>query len=264
MKRLAMCIICVICLVMSGCNGERPESGNPSTTVPPHQPDEPKVQWYALGDSITQGYYSYFDDEGKSHLRLSEKRCWAQLVADKKGWELTNLGMGGASYVHEGTVLQKTNARDYVDTIDFRGADLVTLAYGVNDWKYSMPLGSMEDDIATGGTLYSNMRYCIEKILADEPLAKIVVISPINCSRYGTEEGNWGIGYSFEENDTLEDICAAEEEICAYYGVEFVDMLHESVVNRKNAPMLLPDGVHPSLETHAQMAAELSSKINYS
>lgn len=172
--------------------------------------------------------------------------------------------MGGASFVRKGTVMQKLNAREYVDTIDFQGADLVTIAYGVNDWKYNMPLGSMEDDVAAGGTLYSNMRYCIEKILDDEPLAKIIVISPINCSRYGTEEGNWGLSYSFEQNGTLQDIFDAEKEICAYYGVEFVDMLHESVVNRKNAPILLPDGVHPSLETHAQLAAELSSKINYS
>lgn len=255
MKRLLSLCLCALVL-LAGCQAEVPQA---AVTEPPVEP----VRWYALGDSITQGFISYFDENGEAQLGLDEKRCWAQLVADKKGWDLTNYGVGGSGYVHPGTVLDKLSARDHVDTIDFAGVDLVTLAYGCNDWKYNMPLGSMADDVAAGGTIYSNMRYCIEKILKDEPLAKIVVISPINFVRYGTQEDNWGIGHEFEKNGTLEDIFNAEKEVCAYYGIEFVDMLHESVVNRLNAPELLPDGGHPSIEGHAQLAAELGMKINY-
>ena len=263
MKRIFIFLLCGV-LLMAGCQTKTDPVAvtEPSevTTVPAI--GEP-VCWYALGDSITQGFYSYFDENGVAQLGLDGKRSWAQLVADKNGWNLTNYGVGGSGYVHPGTVLDKLDARAHVDTIDFRGADLVTLAYGVNDWKYDMPLGSMDDNVAQGGTFYSNMRYCIEKIQSDEPLAKIIVISPINCNRYGSQEGNWGIGHTFPKNGTLEDIVNAEKEVCTYYGIEYVDLLHESVVNRVNAPYLLPDGVHPSLEAHAQLAAELAMKINY-
>jgi lysophospholipase L1-like esterase len=251
MRKMGAILIIIMCLLSYGCGTEADNAPNESTH-----------QLYALGDSITQGYYSYFDENGEAKLGLDEDRCWAQIVADRNGWTLTNLGVGGSGFVHPGTVLDKMDAREHVDTIDFSGADLVTISYGVNDWKYDMPLGSMEDDVATGGTFYSNMRYCIEKISSDEPLAKIVVISPINCCRYGTYEGNWGIGYAFENNGTLEDIFAAQKEICDYYGIEFIDMLHASTVNRLNAPELLPDGVHPSLEAHASLAEELAVKIN--
>lgn len=259
MKKVLCVLVCI--LLLTGC-GKR-EDGAQSQPLPT-EPTTPErtVRWYALGDSITQGFYSALE-AGESKLGLDPKRSWPQLVAQQQGWELTNYGVGGSGYVHPGTVLNKLNARDHVDTIDFSGVNLVTLAYGVNDWKYNMPLGSMTDDVTAGGTLYSNMRYCIEKILADEPLAKIVVISPINCNRYGSMDENWGIGHEFPQNGTLEDVASAEKEVCRYYGIEFVDLLHESVVNRFNAPHLLPDGVHPSPEAHAQLAAELVKKINY-
>lgn len=239
------------------------------TTVPPlteihsTEPDSDTtpLDWYALGDSITQGFYSYLDADGMATLGLDPQRCWAALAAESTGWELTNYGVGGSGYVHEGTVLDKLNARDHVDTIDFSGADLVTLAYGVNDWKYDMPLGTMEDNVLCGDTFYSNMRYCIEKIRSDNPEVQIIVISPINCSRYGSADTGWGIGYSFEQSGTLEDIFQAELEICEYYGIPLIDMLHGSTtVTTANAPDVLPDGVHPSLDCHAELALELMQK----
>lgn len=218
--------------------------------------------WYALGDSITQGFCSYLDESGNSAIKIISD-CWAKKVADLCGYTLFNYGVGGSGYVHNGTVLDKLNARDHVDTIDFSNCKIATLAYGINDWKYNMILGSMADDVATGGTFYSNMRYVIEKILGDNPLCKIVVITPLNCSAYGNEVTNWGIGHSFSNNGTLEDIFEAEKEVCEYYGIELIDMTHNSVVNRKNITSALPDGVHPSEECHGVIAKELAKKINF-
>lgn len=221
------------------------------------------VRWYALGDSITQGYYSYISDESSEPKIATTSNCWAKKVASAKNYTFTNYGVGGSGYVHNGTVLDKLNARAHVDTIDFSDADLVTLAYGVNDWKYNEPLGKFDDDVQSGGTLYSNMRYVIEKILSDNPLCKIIVITPINCSRYGTYEGNWGIGYQFSNNGTLEDIFNAEKTVADYYGLELIDMTHNSCVSRLTAPHILIDGVHPSIAGHEAMGREISDKINF-
>lgn len=214
--------------------------------------------WYSLGDSIAQGYYS---KDGA--LLVSNTDCWAAIVARLNRYTLINYAVGGSGYVHAGTVGDKLNARDHVDTIDFSGCDLVTLAYGVNDWKYNAKLGSMGDSVATGGTFYSNMRYVIEKILADNPLCKIIVITPLNCGAYGDEASNWGLGHSFSNNGTLEEIFAAEKEVCEHYGIELLDMTHASVVNRKNISAVLPDGVHPSLDCHNVLAKELANKIMF-
>lgn len=214
--------------------------------------------WFSLGDSIAQGYYSE-----KGELHADDTNCWAAIVAKLNRYTFTNHAIGGSGYVHAGTVGDKLNARDHVNTIDFSNCDLVTLAYGVNDWKYNEPLGSMSDDVATGGTFYSNMRYVIEKILADNPHCKVVAISPLNCGAYGSEASNWGLGYKFSNNGTLEEIFAAEKEVCEYYGIELIDMTHASVVNRKNISAVLPDGVHPSLECHNVLAKELAKKIMF-
>lgn len=214
------------------------------------------LQWYALGDSITRGMYGYTGGSG-----VDTVNCWAALAAGYNGWTLTNKGVSGSGYVVKGGSAPETNAREQVDAIDFSAAELVTLAYGVNDWLQDNGVGSMEDDVTTGGTFISNMRYCIEKILTDNPAVKIVVISPINCRSGCTVTTNWGIGKENNAEATLEDFYEAEKTVCEYYGIEFIDMLHSSVVNRYNIYFALPDSVHPTKEIHKQMARELSRKI---
>lgn len=224
------------------------------------------VNWLALGDSITEGYNSSLAD-GEAVTGFNKQLCWATLTAKFNGWNLHNYAIGGTGYVSKNpsTGNNKQNIREVVAELcaahKFQEMELVTLFGGCNDWKYNLPLGSMADDIASGGTLYSNMRWCINAIMQDNPHIKIVVISPVNCCRYGDADTNWGMGYAFPNNGTLEDIFRAEQEVCAYYGIEFIDMLHSSVINRLNIEAVLPDGAHPTVECHRAMAYELSRKI---
>ena len=71
---------------------------------------------------------------------------------------------------------------------------MVTIAFGINDWKGSDTFGTFDDDITTGGAVYSNMRYVIEKILTDNPECKIFIITPINASKYAFPL--WGVDNS--------------------------------------------------------------------
>lgn len=219
-----------------------------------------KPVWYALGDSITQGFYSYMN--GDTPAISTTTNCWAKIVADKAGFSLTNYGVGGSGFVHNATVGDKLNARDHIDTIDFSGADIVTIAFGINDWKGSNTFGSFNDDITTGGTVYSNMRYVIEKILTDNPECKVFIITPINASKYGNQSGNWSLSHTINAK-TLEDMFQLEKTVADYYGIELIDMTHNSVFNRINCPALLADGVHPTLKGHQLMGAELAQKINF-
>lgn len=219
-----------------------------------------KPVWYALGDSITQGFYSYMN--GDTPAISTTTNCWAKIVADKAGFSLTNYGVGGSGFVHNATVGDHLNARDHIDTIDFSSADIVTIAFGINDWKGSNTFGSFNDDITTGGTVYSNMRYVIEKILTDNPECKVFIITPINASKYGNQSGNWSLSHTIN-GKTLEDMFQLEKTVADYYGIELIDMTHQSTFNRLNCPVLMVDGVHPTLKGHQLMGAELAQKINF-
>lgn len=219
-----------------------------------------KPVWYALGDSITQGFYSYMN--GDTPAISTTTNCWAKIVADKAGFSLTNYGVGGSGFVHNATVGDHLNARDHIDTIDFSSADIVTIAFGINDWKGSNTFGNFNDDITTGGTVYSNMRYVIEKILTDNPECKVFIITPINASKYGNQSGNWSLSHTIN-GKTLEDMFQLEKTVADYYGIELIDMTHQSTFNRLNCPALMVDGVHPTLKGHQLMGAELAQKINF-
>ena len=110
------------------------------------------------------------------------------------------------------------------------------------------------------------MAFVIEKILSDNPSCKIYVILPLNCYGYnfdyGTEETNWALGYNdFPNTGTLESFVAQLKSVSAYYGIETIDMTHNSVVNRKSLPYLLIDGVHPSEFAHSAIAREIAYKL---
>lgn len=224
------------------------------------------AKWFALGDSITQGYASSPNDDGtyKQFITEADNR-WVNIVAKTNGYVLTNRAIGGTGYSYnKNGALQ--NARELVDTIDFSDCDMVTLAYGVNDWKYTgVNIGTMDDDIDTVNSMISNMRYVIKKILTDNPYCKIFVITPINCRSLGTYDTNWGIGYTGVNSSggSLENIFQAIKTVCEYHGVEMIDMTHSSIVNRENIRTMLADYVHPTVECHKLMARELAKKLNF-
>jgi uncharacterized protein YvpB len=99
------------------------------------------------------------------------------------------------------------------------------------------------------------------------PLCKIVVLSPLNCAGYnfdyGTEATNWGLSKSFSNNGTLETIYEAIVKVCEYYCIDYVDLTHKSIVNRKNILECLTDGVHPNAQAHNLLAYELAAKIQF-
>ena len=240
------------------------------------------LKWLALGDSITEGYYSIMEDgteDTESHKSVDE--CYCAWIAKMKGFELDNQGVGGSGWLKRGTAAApKLNAREQIDAtnedgsyvFDFTKYDLCTIMWGVNDWKGSQNFGTFEDGInPTTESVIGNMRYVIETILTRNPAIKLILITPVNCcqdtsGRSSSADNNWGIGFTFGSGDnakTLQDYYDAIKQVCEYYGVEMIDMLHSSVINRITARTMLPDKVHPSLEAHRQIGLELAGRILY-
>lgn len=229
------------------------------------------VRWCAMGDSITEGYYSYLDDEDQPTNAKGPSKAWATKVAAINKWELTNLGVGGSGWLDPAGNDNKT-AYTIARDADLTGYNLITLAYGVNDWKGNQPLGTINDDpgVTTPTTVLQSMKKTIETILYKNPTCKVIGILPINSCRYGTKANNWGLGYTNNDpqnppiiTKTLEEFVQAMVSVYEYYGIQYIDMAHASTVTRENIETLLIDGVHPSEDCHTLMAHELSKKITF-
>jgi lysophospholipase L1-like esterase len=283
------------------------------------------ARWFALGDSITEGWTSAVDTSASSGYKqfknTNEDERWVNIVAQKNGYEMTNYGVGGTGYYWAAN-----NAKVQVDAIDFSKCDFVTLAYGCNDWKYDgSVIGSEEDlpqtvfassdgnnsiiidsDTASDAIVYkngvlltpstdysisngylnltantvkrdcfeiykssesmvANMAYCIKKIIRDNPYCKIFAITPINCRSLGTYATNWGVSYTGTAGcgKSLEYVYQMQKIVCEAYGIELIDMTHNSIVNRENIRTMLADYVHPTVECHAVLGRELARKIKF-
>lgn len=224
-------------------------------------PTNSGAKWFAIGDSITYGLYS--SSATAYHQPVVGQR-WVDYVAKYNGYELTNLGKSNAGFLTSPTF------RSMVDGADFANADLVTIMLGVNDWKYEgavNKVGTMDDDISTGGTIVSELRYGLEKIIADNPYCKIILITPINAKigSRGTEATNWAYGFAgtITPCGSLKNFGDKLKEVCEYYGIQVIDMTNSSVVNRKSITTVLPDGIHPNLDCYKALGLELARRITF-
>ncbi len=144
--------------------------------------------------------------------------------------------------------------------IDFNKVDIITIAYGINDFTGGNKLeGNDKYDIkAFAGAL----RYSIEKIQKAFPHIKIVLCSQI----YGVQFDENGKVKSDNGTITyrgyiLEDFLNKTKEIANDYGLHYIDNYNNSGINAKtwNLCFTYPDGAHP-LEFGRKLLADNISK----
>lgn len=238
---------------------------------------QPGVNWIAMGDSITEGWRSEYtsDDQSETTTMNNGFLTWAIQVADANNWNLTNIAVGGTGFLNK---VNGAEAGDYTSCgfykarhTDFSPYNLVTVAYGINDWKANMTMGTIDDDgsAETPTTVLQAMKATIEGIMASNPACKIIVLLPLNArgytsTQFGNKANQYARGYTgFANMGTLDSFANKMIEVCNLYGVQYIDMTRYSVLNTENMEALLPDGVHPSLEGHRLLANELSKKITF-
>lgn len=215
--------------------------------------------WYALGDSITQGFYS---EVGTSGIAGETPNGYPTYAALANGWRLRNMGVGGSGYIKASDTLSKPNAKGQVDTIDFSYCDICTLAFGVNDWHYNQQIGTVEDSKTLGTTMASNMKYVIEKILTDNPLCRLNIMLPLNCATYGGDfDSDWGLGTSLPTSGTLQHVIDVIKGVAELYHLPIIDQSNTGIANRFNILEVLPDGCHPALETMKPYGERIAKQI---
>jgi len=110
-------------------------------------PAPPAVRYVAYGDSVTHGFTASAID-----------KTYPYLVAQSRGWQLINLGLGGrASNVSDAHVLKTLKA------------DVITVLMGVNDWQGGGPVERYR----------SNMNGFFEALRAAQPAVPIYFITSL-------------------------------------------------------------------------------------
>ena len=160
-------------------------------------------KWVACGDSFTEGDFSnsptnnYIFTEGKYK---GQKKVYPFFIGNRNNMKIINEAKCGTTITHkEG----KTNA--FVDGRYMQiptDADYITLKFGINDKGYSVPLGTIDDDV--NDTFYGAWNIVMEYLLTNHPFAKIGII----------------IGNGMQTENTFPN---AIKEIAKKWGIPYLD-----------------------------------------
>lgn len=173
-------------------------------------------QYLAIGDSITQG----MDAQGPAS-------AYPVQLARMLNAELLNLGVGGHIFD--------------VDALDSElpfSPDIVTVAYGTNDWSREI----------TREEISETVKDYLERLTPMVPDADIYVLTPI-----WRENGN-----EVRKGGTLVEFSAAIARVAGSFGNVTVIDGTTLVPNRSD---LLPDGTHPNDEGFLHYAINLRREI---
>ena len=143
-------------------------------------------------------------------------------------------------------------------SIDFSKVDIITIAYGTNDWNFGMAMDNASDkqDI---DTYCGGLRYGIEKILNRYPHIKIFLCTPI--FRYFLDSSYAVIDDSDTHLNTnnvkLTDFLAGLKGVAEEYHLPCIDNYYALGFNRLNRLYYFPsnDGTHP-IYTGCHLIAE--------
>lgn len=206
-----------------------------------------KLKVYAFGDSIIQGVVS----TGTSSQTYSDYYGYVGLSDDiANNISVTNLGNASGGYLVKGN--NNKNGCEIINESTITDADIITIAYGINDYGREITGGlGDETSLAGDGTISGSIRYMIEKAIEKAPNASIVVFTPINCWKFLTttfiESNDYAINTTGINGFSLKELHDIIVYWANYYKVSLVDWTYANpLINLKNIKDQLLDGLHPN------------------
>lgn len=213
-----------------------------------------KITWAAVGDSITDGRYSYYNN-GTAKTGTDHSAQYNYIASQILNMNpVIEYGYGGMGWLHvanDGTYLT-----DVLD-MDFGNPDLITVCLGVND-RGAGELGDT-NSTANDGTISGAIRNCCITLATKYPNAQIVFFTPLNSNSSGSVDTKWSRQGASKNN--LDDISGLIKYWCDFYGFKVIDFLTESPINSINIVSLFPDKLHPSKEAHAMIGHYLAGVL---
>ncbi len=151
---------------------------------------------------------------------------------------------------------------EILKSIDFSKVDIITIAYGTNDFTGGRYPES--DDKYDSKTFGGALRYSLEKLMKAFPHIKIAVCSP-TYRFWRDKDGNVtndsnDMRYS---NGTLPDFVAKTAEVAKEYGVLYIDNYNGSGISKENRDLCFSerDGTHPMPYGRKLIAENLAKEL---
>lgn len=214
-----------------------------------------------IGDSITAAYGV-----------TKDKTDYVKLLADRLEMSYIRLGASGTSLCANGGRVCNI---DKLTESKLQGADVVTIAMGINDFCGAgagyYKLGDIHS--TDSSTIYGAVRMWCERIVELRKTdslkdTQFYFMTPLITSWNNsvTSARNWDQSKVNIHGYTLRDLCNAIIEVAALYDVAVIDMnlisgLYYVSAEDNNIDVFGGDGVHPGDEGHAMMAAALEDML---
>ncbi|MEJ7827358.1 MAG: SGNH/GDSL hydrolase family protein [Segetibacter sp.] len=184
----------------------------------------PLITWVAIGDSITY-LNEHLNETGnrvtKGYMtRVKERLPYIVYV---------NQGHNGWT---SGGIAQN------IEKLGLTKADVYSVFLGTNDWWQGRPLGTISDyENNTGNnTVYGSYRIITNKLRSLNPLAKIVLITPMRRSDFvyinNKKNNAWG-SYKDKNGQLLQQFAEAINTIGRHEQLDVVDLYNKSGMTEK-------------------------------
>ena len=214
-----------------------------------------------IGDSITAAYGVTKDETD-----------YVKRLAERLGMDYIRLGVSGTTLCTDGS---RTCNIDKLSESNLKGADVVTIAMGINDFCGAgagcYKLGDIHSTDTS--TIYGAVRMWCERIgelrttdsLKD---TQFYFVTPLITSWNNsvTSGRNWDQSKTNIHGYTLRELCNAIIEVAALYDVAVIDLnllsgLYYVDAGDNNIGVFGGDGVHPGEEGHAMMAEAIANVL---
>lgn len=200
------------------------------------------------GDSISSGTHG----EG-AYLNYIKEKLSCEIL------ENNSIGSSGLSEVTPNNMLSVLEKQKNGE--EGRGADMIFIWHGSNDWYWGTPIGEAEDE--GGNTFYGAIRKAVTTLRRRNPEAYIVWGLPI--FRLEKPDGMEETGNAFylknKAGNTMKDYAEALRDMgerCGFPVVEF----HAGVnINEENEKCFLEDHVHPNALGYRMIERVLETEL---
>ena len=214
-----------------------------------------------VGDSITYAYGVTKDETD-----------YVTLLAKKLGMNYIRLGQSGTTLCTDGS---RTCNINKLTERNLNGADVVTIAMGINDFCAAgtgyYELGNIQSTDTS--TIYGAMKmWCerIEELRKTDSLknTEFYFLTPVITSWNNsvTSARNWDQSKKNIHGYTLRDLCNAIIEVATLYDVDVIDLnllsgMYYVSAEDNNTAIFGGDGVHPGEVGHEMMANALANVL---
>lgn len=184
-----------------------------------------KITWTAIGDSIT-----YLNDHTNETGNRITSGYLSRVVKQMPGIKYINQGHNGWTTV---------GIAKEIENLGLTKTDVYSVFLGTNDWWSGLPLGNMDDYINNTGTktTYGAYRIIINKIRSLNPLAKIILVTPMQRGDfvYIADAHNNAYGsYKPKNGQELSQFAGAVKQIGNYEHFTVIDLYNKSGITVKN------------------------------